>query len=396
MLIARALVRKLRLPWLTLGWALLIATNASGSEGKAAIDIDLPGNCAACHAAVVEEWQQSMHSRAHHDNDPIYGGMRAVRMKKQGPQIAGKCAQCHNPRSPADTTTAAAHAGVSCATCHNLASVHRGGKRKGAKALEYRADDRLASGRDRSAGASPAHPTGQGVAELRDGETVCLACHDATQTPGQAPACTTGPEYSQRHDTSKTCVSCHMPEIDGPVGAFGRQDAHRSHVFLGPHRAWYQNDPTILQQAVALTMQISGAELQVSLQNLSAHAFPSGFPGRLAILRLNGTDADGSIVWHNFTKNPMVDDPQAVFNKVYVNAEGNVVPAPFSTQLRRDNRLRSDETRQLRYTLPANVVSVRAELEYRLLPDKLATFVGLSADAIEREGRVIAQATAQR
>lgn len=390
--------RKLLLPWLMLGCVVLggVSTGVSATEGQAAIDIDRPENCMACHAAVVNEWQQSMHSRAHHDNDPIYGGMRAVRMNKQGAHIAGQCAQCHNPRSPTDTSTPAARAGVSCASCHNLAQVHRDGKRKGAKALVFRNDDQLATGRDRPAGASPVHPTGEGVAELRDGETLCLACHDATQTPNQVAACTTGPEYAERHDTNTTCVSCHMPEVDGPVGAFGRQDAHRSHAFLGPHRAWYQNDLKILQQAVALRVKLTGDVLQVSLQNLSAHAFPSGFPGRLAILRLRGTDSEGKVVWRNISQNPMQDDPQAVFNKVYVDAAGKAVPAPFSTALKRDNRLRSDETRVLHYPLPASVVTVQADLEYRLLPGKLANFIGLPAGAIEREGRVIAQTSARR
>jgi len=373
------------------------AAHASDSgDGGAAIDIDRPGNCVACHAAIVDEWQQSMHSRAHHDRDPIYGLMRAVRMEKQGAHIAGNCAQCHNPRSPENTSTPAALAGVSCAACHNIESVHRDSARVGAEALRFRNDDQLASGRDLPGGASAAHPTGKGIAALRDGETLCLACHDATRTPNRVAACTTGPEYAERRDTSETCVSCHMPELEGPAGAVGRQDAHRSHAFAGPHRAWYQDDPSILQQAVSLNLRMEGDELRLTLKNNSAHAFPSGFPGRLAVLRLIGRDADNTEVWRNFKNDPMAEDPQAMLNKVYVNADGKPVPAPFSTALKRDNRLRADESRTLSYSLPSGVVEVEAALDFRLLPAKLADFIGLPDNAIERDKRTIAREVLRR
>jgi nitrate/TMAO reductase-like tetraheme cytochrome c subunit len=365
-------------------------------SGKAMIDIDQPESCVGCHATVVNEWKQSMHSRAHHDNDPIYGSMRAVRMQKQGAQIAGKCAQCHNPRSPQDTSTPVAMAGVSCATCHNIEAVHRDGGRAGAKALQFRDDDKLATGRDLAFGISPVHPTGEGITALRDGETLCLACHDATKTPSNAAACTTGPEYAERRDTSQTCVSCHMPELAGPAGAFGRQEAHRSHAFAGPHRAWYQTDLAILEQAVSMAAEIQGQNLILTLKNRSAHAFPSGFPGRLAMVRIIGRDADKAVVWRNFAADPMAEDPQAVFNKVYVDENGKSVPAPFSKTLKRDNRLRSDETRMLSYSLPAEVAEVEVELDYRLLPGKLADFIGLPEEAIERQKRVIARVVVHR
>jgi len=382
---------------LVLTWAGLSTTAATAqTPHRAAIDIEQPANCAACHSTVVGEWQQSMHSRSHHDNDPIYGGMRAVRMDKQGAHIAGKCAQCHNPRSPADTDTVAAQVGVACAACHNVAAVHSGPDRIGAKAIQYRDDDLLAAGRDLPPGRSPAHPTGDAISALQDGETLCLACHNATKTLAGAAACTTGPEYSARHDKDQTCVSCHMPEVAGAVGTFGRQDQHRSHTFAGPHRAWYQNDPELLSQAVDLTARIANNNLQVHLQNRSAHAFPSGFPGRVAILQLRGKGADGASVWRNYAQDPMAEDPQAVLNKVYVNADGKPVPAPFSQKMMRDNRLRADELRTLQYALPKDVVAVEARLLYFLLPGKLATFIGLPADAVERESRVVKTITTAR
>jgi hypothetical protein len=363
---------------------------------KASIDIDDPETCRACHGVIVDEWRESMHSMAHHERDPIYGAMRSLRMKKQGEQIAKECVQCHNPRAPDAPDSKAGLAGVSCAACHNIESIHREPGKVGTQAIVYAQGDILRSARDVAAGASPVHPTGPKLDVLADGETVCLACHDATQTRQGEPACTTGPEYTKRAATDKTCVSCHMPVKSGPVGAFGRQDEHVSHAFLGPHRAWYQNDVSILAAAVKLDAALTAAKLTISLQNLSAHGFPSGFPGRTALVQAVGKDADGQVVWRNFSGDPMVESPQAVLNKVYVDADGKPVSAPFSKALKRDSRLQTDETRILSYAVPETVVSVDVKLVYRLLPAKQATALGLASDAPEAQPRVIATVTAQR
>ena len=121
-------------------------TEAAEPDRPVLVDFDNPEACAPCHATVVAEWQESMHARAHHDNDPIYGHMKALRMKKQGEQIAGKCQQCHNPRAPAEPDSPAGRQGVSCATCHAATEVHRD-RGPGAKALVF-SDDTLRSARD--------------------------------------------------------------------------------------------------------------------------------------------------------------------------------------------------------------------------------------------------------
>ena len=60
------------------------AVSLAGSPASAApgMDLDNVQLCHTCHATVVAEWQGSMHSQAHHDSDPIYGAMRALRMTR--------------------------------------------------------------------------------------------------------------------------------------------------------------------------------------------------------------------------------------------------------------------------------------------------------------------------
>ena len=365
------------------------------THAKPTIDIDDPETCAACHANVVAEWKQSMHSQAHHDNDPIFGNMRALRMKKQGDKIANKCVKCHNPRAPEAPDSVAGMAGVSCATCHNIQSVHIEPGVVGVDALEWAQDGMLRAARDRPAGASPVHGTGPKLEVLADGKTVCLACHNATQTPAKQPACTTGPELAQSA-SEQTCVDCHMPQVDGPVGAFGRQEAHASHKFLGPHRAWYQDDASILEQAVALETRFDQGALVVELTNKSAHAFPSGFPGRFALIKVVGYDKKGAPVWKNFESNPLAEHPESLLNKVYHDKDGEPAPAAFAQELVRDNRLKADEVRVVRYEeVPAKVQRVEVSLVYGLLPAKLAKKLELAA-APEAKPKVIARQTSER
>ncbi len=324
-----------------------------------------------------------MHSRAHHDRDPIFGKMRALRMKKQGTQIAEQCARCHNPRSPSRPDTPAGLVGVSCAGCHLIEQIHPTTSGKvGADALVYSEQGVMRSASTLPEDASPVHGLGPALDGIKDGKTLCLSCHNQTRTPSGAPACTTGPEYSSADGASgadaRTCVSCHMPEVQGGAGAVGGSETHRSHAFLGPHRAWYQDDTSILEQAVELSGVFREDTLQIELLNRSSHAFPSGFPGRMMILEVEGLDAKGQVIWKNFEHNALEESPASVFNKVYHDQDGKPVPAAFAQELVRDTRLAPDEQRQVVFTeVPSMVMKARVQLLYFLLPPPLARKLGL-------------------
>ncbi len=358
-------------------------TRATETVDKPVIDVDDPEACKACHAGVYEEWTESMHSRAHHDNDPIYGNMRALRMKKQGEQVANQCVKCHNPRSPSAPDEPAGKVGISCAACHQVKAVHLEQGKVGVETLVYDTDGVMHSGRELPRDASPVHALGAPLAAMQDGQTLCLSCHNATKTPTGAPACTTGPEFKSsalsKGDEGQTCVSCHMPEVEGAAGAVGRQEKHRSHKFLGPHRAWYQDDKSILTQAVDMDAEIKGNTLHVSLKNKSVHAFPSGFPGRMVVVKVVGLDEHNNVAWENFTENAMKESPESVLNKVYHDKEGKPVAAPFAEKMVRDNRLKADESRSLEYVVPDNVKAFKIKMLYFLLPPPLSNTLGIEA-----------------
>lgn len=353
---------------------------ADPAPAKASLDLDDPRACAPCHEAVVSEWETSMHAQAHAERDPIYGAMRTLRMKVQGDAVGAQCPVCHDPRAPDDPDSPAGRAGVSCAACHAVAGLHRD-RGPGAKALER--GDVLRSARDLPDGASPAHPTGPAAPWLADGTSLCLACHDATTNGSGVAACTTGPEHAEGQGAS--CTSCHMPDADGPNGVVSTRPTHRSHRFPGAH-APLHGDETFLATALDLALDDRSDPMVVTVTNRTGHAFPTGFPGRVAQLVVKGNAAD--VTW---TSPP--DLPGTRWGKVYVDADGKPVAAPFSVALKEDTRLRPGETRTIAIPRPTGVDGFRAEVHLRLLPPPLATTLGLDGTPVARPVLVRSTAT---
>ncbi|MEQ8723942.1 MAG: multiheme c-type cytochrome, partial [Sandaracinaceae bacterium] len=177
-----------------------------------ALDPDGPSACDSCHVVVVEEWRASMHARAHHDADPLYGAMRRLRMGREGEALAARCAQCHGPRAPERPDSAAARVGVGCAACHLVASVDMAdGARKGAHAVRWADGLTMRGPHDVDAQAPAPHGVGAAAPWLTDGRTMCLKCHQATQNAAGVDTCTTGTE----HTGAEGCASCHMPAVEG-------------------------------------------------------------------------------------------------------------------------------------------------------------------------------------
>jgi hypothetical protein len=260
-----------------------------------------------------------MHARAHPDNDPIYAGMRALRMAKQGDAVGRKCQTCHNPQAPDTPDSKAGRAGVACGACHGLEA------------------------------------TGQ----VADGRDTCLQCHDATKNPAGVATCTTGPENTAMGGAP--CSACHMPRAS---------DGHAQHTFAGPHRAWLQDDPSFLASALSASLQAVDGGAEVSVTNTTGHGFPTGFPGRVASVLLTGRGPDG----------PWSSAPAFVFRKVYVDAEGAPTLPPFAASLAEDSRLTPGETRTATVPVPDGVEDLDVTLQFHLLPPPAAAVLGVTGD----------------
>lgn len=349
---------------------------ASAAPAHDGVDLDDLAGCKQCHPAVVAEWEQSRHAGAHPGGDPVVAAMLAFRTPRDGADLGQLCAGCHQPRR--------ADAGVTCATCHTAAEVAASGAGvarlvSGPPGMLFGPRGEPSSAATHGIGATPAH------FGASDGQTLCLACHETLVNAAGVAACSTGPEMmasaAARPDgggsaageaaSERRCVACHMPTSPGGATLGVIRAEHRSHRFIGAHTRWSATPEGALPP-LALRGRFERGEVVVTLENLAPHAFPTGFPARVAVLALVGLDAKGAEVWKNFDKDPLSEAPWAVLNKGYVDAEGKPTIAPWAAKLVRDTRLTGGERRDLRAQVPAQVTSVRARVVYRLVAPFLA------------------------
>lgn len=164
-----------------------------------------------------------------------------------------------------------------------------------------------------------------------------------------------------------------MPWVKRPSGAVSLRNEHRSHRFFGPRSSW--RDPPL--EVVAAGLSVSGKlvdnDLRLTLVNQSQHALPTGFPGRILVLRAVGFDAEDKQIWQS---KPLL------FNKVYKDAEGKPTLAPYATELARDTRLKPDEMRKVTFTASQGVTRAEVRVGMRLLPPPLAKKLGITTDPL--------------
>lgn len=331
----------------------------------APIDVDVVANCQNCHQAVFAEWAQSAHALAHPSKDPIFAAVRTARIEKEGEQVANACAGCHTPRAANKPDAPFAEHGVTCAGCHAVAKIKPGAK--GAAAFEWAKGRVLYGPHQPGDEGAKVHEGGQVPPHMRDGNTLCLACHGELKGKQGVPVCTTGPEWAEV-EGGKTCVDCHMPMVEGASGSLTTLDKHRSHRFWGPRSAWNEAKLDFVASGVKLSGAFDEGKLNVELSNTSQHAMPSGFPGRVVVVLAVGFDAEGKEVWKA--------DP-VLLNKVYVDAEGKPVLPPYATKLAKDSRLKPNETRKMSFDVPKTVKKAQVRIAYRLLPPPLAKMLKL-------------------
>jgi hypothetical protein len=146
-----------------------------------------------------------------------------------------------------------------------------------------------------------------------------------------------------------------------------------------------------------LSAVLEGRTLVVTVRNRSGHAFPSGFPGRLAVLQAVAKAADGRELWRAWRESPS-EAPTLMLRQVFLDAAGQPTMAPFATALGPDSRLTPDETRTLRIELPPEArtaASVDVSLRFFLIAPTAAQALGL-ANTPEATPRLVAETTVTR
>ncbi len=375
--------------------------------------------CGECHQQIYNQWKDSMHAKSSALEDPIHatfyrkvmGDPTVEGLRKKGKYPV--CLQCHAPNAAKDKKTKldsknAYREGVNCVSCHTLES-YKGIRKPDGKlqlgASAYERSENLQGPRgfllsynpqeaaiwnavnphlgSENRPANAKTPSGKPLPDLPltgnsllQSSKACLGCHDMRPNSNKVVLCNTGDEFLQ--DGSKeTCQSCHMPVSNGIV----------DHSIGGGH------DVAMLERAVRLdlfpTREGNKLKLRVELENKQPHKAPTGAPFRNIVLKLTARDKTGNVLWTNFKKHPMDEDPQAYFVYTLQDAKGNFSTPPKAVGVKSDSRLEAHETRELQYEIDAkNVDSVRAELFYNLLwPQLVKKMTHLPAQ--DRESKLI-------
>lgn len=208
-----------------------------------------PRTCLPCHAAVVAEWEQSMHAASFTDPQ-VRAPDQSDNFQKQ------ECLPCHasapifehgiETNSRALARLERRSDGIDCMSCHALPG---GG---------------VAASRGGLSG--PCNPIFR--PELAQ-QTLCYPCHNQHNTHDEwlvSPAASQG----------KDCALCHMPRVTREPGEAGAPRAGFSHRFLGGRDRDYALsglsltplfDPATRRVTVTLTNTFAGHNLPTDTRN---------------------------------------------------------------------------------------------------------------------------------
>ncbi len=363
-------------------------------------------DCKDCHKQIYKQWKGSMHAQSTALKDPIHGAlyrkligdptMEGVVHKKM--KTYPVCLKCHAPNAARDGKTKldampAYAEGVTCVVCHSMEKYKgikgpNGKLRLGASAYQFSdtmqgpngtlheqgaAADKLRAAIDDEGELNPhlgrdnsgkPYITAKEAADLDlplvqnsllRTNAACMGCHDKRNNPKGATLCQTGDEF-MKAGSKVTCQSCHMPAVNGIA----------SHSMGGGH------DMGMLKRSVMFNVQAEKQadklQVKVTLKNQQPHDLPTGAPFRNMVIKVSALDKDGKVLWQNFQKHPMKEDPKAYIVYTMVDADGKPASPPVAVGVGRNSRLKPFEKRMLDYQIPAQGVdSVRAELYYNLI-----------------------------
>ncbi len=294
-----------------------------------------PGDCAACHPVIVDEWQSSGHARAWTDS-LVQEEYRAA--------PAEVCVRCHAPNIPPGVNAegTAAEDGIDCAICHQR--VHDGDSER-----EFERGPEGRSG----------HSAGS-----------CGACHqfrfftaldlDPRQIPYAAGWLQDTVGEWARSDAGRagiSCQQCHMPEIGG----------HRSHRFPG----MYDRELVANAVLVEVRAQRHGGQIVIDA-TISAgeigHSFPTGDLFREAIFRVWTEEAESDCAEFKLKRwfaDRMQEHADGQLLTTRVEIDDTRVPPPGAGPPRQiELRLRSPAARRIAWSLdlyPRDAMMMRSE-----------------------------------
>ncbi|HTE05376.1 MAG TPA: multiheme c-type cytochrome [Planctomycetota bacterium] len=306
-----------------------VAGTGGASAGGALAALGGPATCLPCHAAVVAEWQESMHCRAFTD-----------------PQV----------RAPDQSDNFQKQ---ECLPCHASRPIFEHGIEKDSRVLAR--VERRVDGID----CLSCHGLPEGVAASRSGlvaacrpalrpelstQQMCAACHNQHNTHDEwraSPAATAG----------KDCMECHMARVLRAGGEAGAPRGGRSHRFPGGR----DRDFALAGLSVTAQRSADGGSLHVSLANeFAGHNLPTDSRNRALDLVVTLLDARG------------VPLPPPAGEKREPGCETGTARLRYRNPYRASGdpstQLPAGQSSVLDVPVPAGAASATVELFYKLSP----------------------------
>jgi nitrate reductase cytochrome c-type subunit len=234
--------------------------------------------CGVCHSEIYAEWKNSMMGQAFtdvvfqaewtHKGEFSWCLNCHAPLQNQQPLIVDGLSSINPPTAKGepnpDFDPALRSEGVTCVVCHQQESAIR------------------APHADSQAPHAVVHD------ETLSSPEMCIDCHQMDILPFtrvERPLTDSHREWEEWKELSgrtEDCLDCHMPAITRPVVNGGIEREGRKHTFVG---AW--DDETVRSALEVGEPRRVGNVVEIELENLSGHRFPSGEPARILWVRLH-------------------------------------------------------------------------------------------------------------
>lgn len=347
--------------------------------------------CKSCHLHIVNEWEQSWHSKSHYDNNEYFRATTDYVSKKTRKSLSGvqiQCATCHNPRISV-TTTDAEHEmlavmgfdenlaakkalesdviseGINCVVCHNIGAIDsdKDEKARGINRVEWTKSGTMVGPFDDAM--SPYHKVEHREYMDKDPNKLCFVCHANDRSVSDFVFVNMEKEYVKG---GKLCVDCHMGSKKHGVAATLRMDNGkpkareiRGHAFQGAHTE------SMWDGALDLELQQKKKEIFISIINSNPHNIPSGFGAREIVAELV------------FKKNDEILETKALsLTTHYQDKRGKATIPHLAVSSSDDLSVPANGKKVLKVPTKAEADRVEVTLYYRLVNDEVRSLLNLS------------------
>lgn len=392
--IRRTAVVLVLVPMLALcGAAMAAAAGVPVEPGNAKPANFEPASACGCHAALVSQWQSSLHAQAL--TDPVYRAKRAEAAAAV-PGLEAFCDKCHGPAATMTgeagkaSMSAGVAGGIGCAFCHQV--VGDAGPRANTSQLLVTDGTRRAQIKD------PQAPHKAAYSEFHETSDFCGGCHNVDHPINGMHLEATYSEWKQSPwaEEGVTCQDCHMSREPGAIGPYTGVAAPGapqrpniySMTFTGANVGLGDPAATVAMLRSAAKVELEApevlaggaADVSVTITNVGAgHHLPTGLTEvREMWLEVYLEGPDGS-------KTPV---GERRFGTILQDEKGNApVELWHATRIKSDDRIpaRESVTETYRVSLPAGTeeATLTAALRYRSMGDDLAQKAGVENPVTE-------------